>query len=113
RRDPGNDLHGRELRHLSRRRDRSGGPVLVQAKDESSALRRAVEAAAAAAGAPLQFLTAPDSPMALPFASPPAEVVTLALPVRFLNTPSEVVTLKDLEALCDILERFIQPGGAK
>lgn len=90
-----------------------GGPVLVQAKDESSALRRAVEAAAAAAGAPLQFLTAPDSPMALPFASPPAEVVTLALPVRFLNTPSEVVTLKDLEALCDILERFIQPGGAK
>ncbi len=90
-----------------------GGPVLVQVKDESSALRRAVEAAAAAAGAPLQFLTAPDSPLALPFASPPAEVVTLALPVRFLNTPSEVVTLKDLEALCDILERFIQAGGAK
>jgi len=90
-----------------------GGPVLVQAKDESSALRQAVEAAAAAAGAPLQFQTAPDSPLALPFAGPPAEVVTLALPVRFLNTPSEVVALKDLKALGDILERFLRPGGAK
>ncbi len=90
-----------------------GGPVLVQGKDESSALRQAVEAAAAAAGAPLQFQAAPDSPLALPFAGPPAEVVTLALPVRFLNTPSEVVALKDLEALCDILERFLRPGGAK
>ncbi|HMA55016.1 MAG TPA: hypothetical protein VKT17_11160 [Acidobacteriota bacterium] len=89
------------------------GPVLVQAKDVSTALRSAVEAAAAAAGAPLQFLAAPDSPLALPFASPPAEVVTLALPVRFLHTPSEVVALKDLEALCAILERFLRPEGAK
>jgi len=39
--------------------------------------------------------------------------VTLALPVRFLNTPSEVVALKDLKALGDILERFLRPGGAK
>ncbi len=89
------------------------GPVLVQAKDEPSGLRQAVEAAAAAAGAPLQFQAAPDSPLALPFASPPEEVVTLALPVRFLNTPSEVVALKDLEALGDILGRFLRPGGAK
>lgn len=90
-----------------------GGPVLIQAKDEPSALRRALESAAAAAGAPLQVLTAPSSPLALPFAAPPSEVVTLALPVRFLNTPSEVVALKDLEALRDILVRFLQPGGAK
>jgi len=90
-----------------------GGPVLVQASDGSSALRQAVEAAAAAAGVPLQFRAAPDSPLALPFAGPPEEVLTLALPVRFLNTPSEVVTLKDLQALCDILERFLRPGGAK
>src|SRR5512135_2914783 len=90
-----------------------GGPVVVQAKDEPSALRQAVEAAAAQAGAPLQFRTVPDSPLALPFASPPEEVVTLALPVRFLNTPSEVVRLKDLQALRDVLERFLRPGGAK
>jgi len=61
----------------------------------------------------LQVLTAPGSPLALPFAAPPSEVITLALPVRFLNTPSEVVALKDLEALRDILVRFLQPGGAK
>ena len=64
-------------------------------------------------GASLQFLTAPDTPLALPFEVPPAEVVTLALPVRFLNTPSEVVALKDLQALCDILEQYLRPGGAK
>jgi putative aminopeptidase FrvX len=90
-----------------------GGPVLVRSKDEPAALRSAVEAAAAAAGAPLQVLSGPDSPMALPFTDPPSEVVTLALPVRFLNTPSEVVDLDDLQALRDILERFLRPGGAK
>ena len=90
-----------------------GGPVLVQFKSGPSDLRKAFETAAAEAGASLQFLTTPDSPMSLPFEVPPAEVVTLALPVRFLNTPSEVVALKDLQALRDILERFLQPGGAK
>ncbi len=89
------------------------GPVLIQAKDEPSGLRTALETAAAAAGAPLQFRAAPDSPLMAPFASPPAEAVTLALPIRFLNTPSEVVDLKDLQALRDILERFLRPGGVK
>jgi endoglucanase len=90
-----------------------GGPVLVLAKDEPSGLRQAVEAAAARVAAPLQSLIAPVSPLALPFAEPPGEVVTLALPVRYLNTPSEIVALKDLEALRDILVRFLQPGGAE
>jgi putative aminopeptidase FrvX len=90
-----------------------GGPVLVLAKDEPSALRQALESAAAAAGVTLQRLTASLSPMAAPFAAAPSEVITLALPVRFLNTPSEVVALKDLEALRDILVRFLQPRGAK
>ena len=90
-----------------------GGPVLVQFKEGPSDLRKAFETAAAEAGASLQFLTAPDSPLSLPFEVPPAEVVTLALPVRFLNTPSEVVALKDLQALRDILERFLRAGGAR
>jgi putative aminopeptidase FrvX len=89
------------------------GPVLIQAKDEDSPLRRALEQAAAAAGVSLQRLTAEDSPMALPFASPPGEVITLALPVLFLDTPSEVVDLADLQALRDVLGRFLQAGGAK
>jgi putative aminopeptidase FrvX len=90
-----------------------GGPVLIQAKDEPTALRRAFEAAAAGAGASLQLLTTADSPLTLPFNTPAAEVVTLALPVRFLHTPSEVVDLKDLQALHDILEHFLQPGGVR
>jgi putative aminopeptidase FrvX len=90
-----------------------GGPVLIVAKDGPSALRQAVEAAAAAAGTSLQVLTAPDSSLTLPFAAAPAEVVTLALPVRFLNTPSEVVAAKDLQALQRVLDRFLRPGGAK
>ena len=72
-----------------------------------------MEAAAAAAGTSLQVLTAPDSSLALPFAAAPAEVVTLALPVRFLNTPSEVVAAKDLQALRDVLERFLRSGGPR
>jgi putative aminopeptidase FrvX len=90
-----------------------GGPLLVQFRDGPSDLRKAFEKAAADTGVSLQFLAAPDTPLSLPFAVPPADVVTLALPVRFLNTPSEVVALKDLQALRDILERFLRTGGAK
>lgn len=90
-----------------------GGPVLVQYRSGPSDLRRAIEKAAAEAGTPLQFMSSPDTPLSLPFEGPPAEVVTLALPVRFLDTPSEVVNLGDLEALGGILKRFLHPGGAK
>ena len=89
-----------------------GGPVLIQAKDGPSPLRQALEKAAAAAGRPLQFRIAEDSPLAAPFATPPGEVATLALPVHFLHTLSEVVALADLEALRDILARYLRKGGA-
>lgn len=58
-------------------------------------------------------MTAADSSLSLPFSGPTAEVVTLALPVQFLNTPAEVIALKDLDALRSILERFLLSGGAK
>ena len=87
------------------------GPVLIQPKDEPSALRQAFERAAAGAGVSCQFLAAADSPLAIPFADPPSEILTVALPVRFLNTPSEVVDLKDIQALRDLLERFLGTGG--
>jgi putative aminopeptidase FrvX len=90
-----------------------GGPVLIQSKDAATPLRQAFEKAAAASGISLQYMTADDSPLALPFAAPPGEVITLALPVRFLNTPSETVDAKDLQGLRDLLGRFLEPGGAK
>lgn len=89
------------------------GPVLIQAKDEPSALRQAFERAASEAGIPCQFLAAADSPLTVPFAGPQSEVLTVALPVRFLHTPSEVVDLKDLQALRDLLERFLGTGGGR
>ena len=87
-----------------------GGPVLVQAKDEQTPLRRALVKLAGEAQVPLQFLTAADSTLALPFSVAPSEVLTVALPVRFLNTPSEVVDLKDLQALRDLLATFLTKG---
>jgi len=89
------------------------GPVLVRPKDETSALRQAFERAAAGAGISFQFLEAANSPLAIPFAGPQSEVLTVALPVQFLNTPSEIIDLKDLQALRDLLERFLKTGGGQ
>lgn len=90
-----------------------GGPVVVQAKDEETPLRRILVKLAAEAKITLQFLTAADPPLALPFSAAPSEVLTVALPVRFLNTPSEVVDLKDLQALRDLLAAFLQKGAGQ
>jgi endoglucanase len=90
-----------------------GGPVLIQAKDEPSPLRQGFMRLAADLKIPVQSLTAPDSPLALPFAAAPSEVLTVALPVRFLNTPSEIVDLKDLQALRDLLAAFLTKGTGR
>jgi len=89
------------------------GPVFILPKDEPSALRQAFERAAAGAGVSCQFLAAADSPVAIPFAGPQSEVLTVALPVQFLNTPSEVIDLKDIQALRNLLERFLKTGGGQ
>jgi len=87
------------------------GPVFIQPKDEPSVIRQAFERAAAGAGVTCQFLAAADSPLAIPFADPQSEVLTVALPVQFLNTPSEVVDLKDILALRDLLLIFLRTGA--
>jgi endoglucanase len=90
-----------------------GGPVLIQAKDGPSPLRDGFVKLAAELKIRLQSLTAPDSPLALPYAAAPSEVLTVALPVRFLNTPSEVVALGDLQALRDLLAAFLAKGAGR
>ncbi len=89
------------------------GPVLIQSAAEPSPLTRSLARLATEAGIPLQTLTAPDSPLALPFADAPSEVVTVALPVRFLHTPSEIVEIKDLRALRDLLAAFLTKGDVR
>lgn len=90
-----------------------GGPVLIQAKDGETLLRQILVKLAAEAHIALQLLTAADSPLALPFSGAPSEVLTIALPVRFLDTPSEVVDLKDLQALRDLLAAFLTKGAGQ
>ena len=90
-----------------------GGPVLIQAKAEPSSLLQAFIKLAAEAKIPVQSVTAADSPLALPFAAAPSEVLTVALPVRFLNTPSEIVDLEDLQALRDLLAAFLTKGAGR
>jgi putative aminopeptidase FrvX len=90
-----------------------GGPVLVQAKDAETPLRQALVRLAGEARISLQFLKAADSPLALPFSVAPSEVLTVALPVRFLNTPSEVIDLGDLQALRDLLTAFLTKGAGQ
>ena len=89
------------------------GPVLIRPKDEPSSLRQALERSAKEAGVALQFLAAPDSPLAVPFADSAAGVLTVALPVRFLHTPSETVDLTDILALRDLLEKFLRTGAGQ
>lgn len=90
-----------------------GGPVLVQSKEAETPLRRAFVKLAGEAQVSLQFLTALDSSLALPFSVAPSEVLTVALPVRFLDTPSEIVDLADLQALRDLLAAFLAKGAGQ
>lgn len=89
------------------------GPALIPAAAGTSPLAQALAALAAAEGLPLQLLPGPGSPLALPFSDPPSEAVTLALPVQYLNTPSETISLRDLQAMRDLLAAFLTKGEGR
>ena len=89
------------------------GPVLVASKDVPSPLREELERTAGAVGIPLQHLAGPGTAMTAAFGDGAADVVTLAVPVQFLHTPSEVVDLKDVRALCSLLGTFLKSGGER
>jgi putative aminopeptidase FrvX len=90
------------------------GPVIIQASGEGPrALPEALAKTAAAAGLPFQRRVGTDSPLTIPFNDLADQTLTVALPVGFLNTPSEIVSLKDLQALGDLLARFLRAGGVQ
>ncbi|MDH4198496.1 MAG: hypothetical protein OEW05_13870 [Candidatus Aminicenantes bacterium] len=89
-----------------------GGPVLVQAVDEETPFRTAVEETARRAGISLQRAVTADSPLLAAFQDG-ASALALALPVRYLHSPAETVDLKDAEALTTLLVRLLQQGGGK
>jgi endoglucanase len=90
------------------------GPAILPAQEGGSrALFEVLEKQAGAAGIPVQIRAGAGSPLQVPFADLAENGLTVALPVEFLNTPSEIVSLKDLRALVELLVGFLQPGGAK
>jgi putative aminopeptidase FrvX len=90
------------------------GPAVIRAKDEGSQIPpEAFEKPAREAGIPVQSQTGAGSSLQIPFIDLADNSLTVALPVEFLNTPSEIVSLRDLQALRDLLVGFLRPGGVK
>ena len=89
------------------------GIVLNQAKEGPSKVREAVEAAALEKKILLQYRTGGDSPVLAPFASDGGDAVSVALAVRYAGTPSEIVALKDVQALASLLTEIIKEGRLK
>ncbi|MCK7479463.1 MAG: hypothetical protein M0C28_20535 [Candidatus Moduliflexus flocculans] len=122
RRGPGQDRHGSRAGRSSSASSPAGKgdgrPATRRAARSSSRprtrptpLRQALEQAAAAAGVSLQRLTAEDSPLALPFAAPPGRGRHPGPAGPLPQTrPPRSSTLADLQALRDVLGRFLQRG---
>jgi putative aminopeptidase FrvX len=89
------------------------GPVLVLLKDVPSPLRTAIESAAARMNITLQVKIQPPAPLLAPFGAEGTDGIGLALPVKFAGTPSEVVDLKDVQALTDLLANLLLSGSLK
>lgn len=84
------------------------GPVLWTS---SPALESKIRRAASQRNIPLQVLKEFSSAFLRPFKESHREVAVLGLPVRFLDTPSEVITRKDWQALTALLQGLTHSGG--
>jgi putative aminopeptidase FrvX len=90
------------------------GPALILPRDGAPRLREAVEAAAREAKVAIQVIAgAGDSTLLNGLAGEGTEAVLLALPVKFGQTPAEVVDLKDVQGLKAVLLQLAQSGRAK
>ena len=89
------------------------GPVLVLAKEGPSVVKDAVEAAAKEKGISLQSLAGVESAFLGPFVGSGIDAVILALPAKFAGTPSEVIEMKDAQALADIVAAVVASGRVK
>jgi endoglucanase len=86
------------------------GLILGQAKEGPSALKDAVEAAAKEKGIGLRSLAGIESSLLGPFAGAGIDAIALSLPAKFAGTPSEVVDLKDVQALADVVSALVKSG---
>jgi putative aminopeptidase FrvX len=86
------------------------GPVLVYSGDRETKTGDNVRSLCRAKGLPLQL--APDftSSVLNPFTAEEKDFVGLFLPVKFAQTPSEIVHFKDLETLHVLLAALLKEG---
>jgi putative aminopeptidase FrvX len=89
------------------------GPALVLPRDGAAPLKEAVEAAARDAKVAIQTVSGADSTLLNGLAGEGTQAVLLALPVKFGQTPAEVVDLKDVQALKAVLLQLLQSGRVK
>jgi putative aminopeptidase FrvX len=87
------------------------GPVLRQFKEGPSRLKDAIEEAAEAGGVGLQFLPPGESPLMRPFLGEEKDVLSLSLPVKFSRSPSEIVSLSDVQALANLVAAIVEKRG--
>ena len=86
------------------------GPVLAHGGTTSPVLDQSIHKAAEMLRLKLQLRTGFDSPMMRAFEEPGREVLSLAVPVLFGDTPGEAIDLKDLENLSRLLAACIREG---
>ena len=87
------------------------GPVLISANTEGSALLDLIKREAESKEILFQIDGNYSSYLMNPFISSKKSVVGLFLPVKFFATPSEVLDLRDVKALVQLLEYLITEGG--
>ncbi len=86
------------------------GLILIQAKEGPSKLREAVDAVAAEKNITLQYRTGGNSLLLASFLAEGGDALILALPARYAGTPSEIIDLKDVQAMADLVAGLGQIG---
>ena len=86
------------------------GPVLVYSKDRVTKIGERIQYLSRDKGLPLQLAPDYSSSVLNPFLKEDAEFIGLFLPVKFSQTPSEIVDIKDVETLNSLLSALLQEG---
>lgn len=89
------------------------GPVLMPVADSPSRLQQDLERSAGEEKISLQRQAGTKSPLLTAFGDPDLDVLAIGLPVEFPNTPSEIVDFRDVQALYNLLARFLKTGGGR
>jgi putative aminopeptidase FrvX len=87
------------------------GPVFVYSEDKMMRMQEKIQTLAQNKGISLQNAPDHSSSVMNPFLTKHEEVIGLFLPVKFSQTPSEVVDTKDIDSLINLLSGLLQDGG--